>query len=157
MPVEFSREAKDRFSKMVANYPEKRAALLPALHLAQDEFGYIPPEVEEYVARLFGLPVAKVREVVSFYTLYHTKPPGKYVIQICRNISCHLRGGGKVISYLEGKLGIENGETRADGRFTLQEVECLGACEFAPVMQIGESYYGPLTERRIDEVLEGLK
>jgi len=157
MPVEFSREAKDRFNRMVTNYPEKRAALLPALHLAQDEFGYISTEAEEYVASLFGLPLAKVREVVSFYTLYHTKPPGKYVIQICRNISCHLRGGGRVIGYLENRLGIENGGTGADGRFTLQEVECLGACEFAPVMQIGENYYGPLTERRIDEILEGLK
>ena len=157
MAIEFSPETKNKYDKIIAKYPEKRAALLPALHLAQEEFGYITPEVEEYVAGLFDLTPAKVREVVSFYTLYHTQQPGVHVIQICRNISCHLTGGGELIDYLENKLGVGNGETTSDQKFTLQEVECLGACEFAPVMQIGETYHGPLTQTRIDEVLGGLE
>ena len=157
MTIEFSLGTKNEFDKLVARYPEKRAALLPALHLAQKEFGHITPEVEEYVAGLFELTPAKVREVVTFYTLYHTKEPGRHVVQVCRTISCHLNGSAELIDYLKEKLGAANGETTEDGKFTLQVVECLGACEFAPVMQVGENYYGPLTKAGIDEALGGLE
>lgn len=156
-PVAFSDEQLRRVCEFQALYPDRRAALLPVLRLAQETFGYISPEVEVYVAGLFDLTPAHVHEVVTFYTLFFQKPVGRHVLAVCHNLSCTLRGAEDVLAYLAERLGIEPGETTPDGTVTLFRVECLCACEIAPMMQVDEEYVGPLTRERIDEMLEGLR
>ena len=153
MSIEFSPEAKAKLEAVLADYPSRRHALLSTLNLAQAEFGHVSPEVEDYVAGLLGVQPAVVREVSSFYTLLYTQPVGRHILLVCRNLSCHILGGQEILSYLEGKLGIKRGETTADGRFTLLESECLGACEMAPMMELDDEYYGPLTKERVDKIL----
>ncbi len=155
--IEFSPKAKSQFEEIVSRYPEKRAAMLPTLYLAEGEFGYISPEVEVYVGQLLEVPPVKVREVLTFYTLFASKPRGKYHFQVCRGISCDLRGCTKVIEHLSEKLGIRPDETSADRKFTFSEVECLGACETAPMMQMNEDYYGDLTTAKLEKLIKGLK
>ena len=138
-------------------YPDKRGALLPVLHLAQDTFGHISLEVEAYVAGLFELSPAHVHEVVTFYTLYFQQPKGRHVVAVCHNLSCHLLGAKGIIEHLTQKLGIEVGETTPDGRVTLLSVECLCACEQAPMMQVDDRYEGNLTPEKVDRILEGLR
>jgi NADH-quinone oxidoreductase subunit E len=154
--VEFSPAQLARVRELQALYPERRAALLPVLHLAQETFGYISPAVEVYVAGLFELSPAHVHEVVTFYTLFHREPVGRHIVAVCHNLSCWLRGAEDVIAYLQERLGIEAGETTPDGRVTLRRVECLCACEVAPMMQVDDTYVGDLTRTRLDQVLEGL-
>jgi NADH-quinone oxidoreductase subunit E len=137
-------------------YPDKRGALLPVLHMAQAAFGYISLEVQEYVARLFDLTPAHVHEVVTFYTLFFRAPKGRHVISVCHNLSCHLMGAKTIVDHVRQRLGIEPGETTADGRVTLLTVECLCACEQAPMMQVDDRYEGLLTPEKVDRVLEGL-
>jgi len=155
-PVAFSPAQLARVRELQALYPERRAALLPVLHLAQETFGYISLEVELYVAALFELAPAHVHEVVTFYTLFHRQPVGRHILAVCHNLSCWLRGAEDVIAYLQERLGIEAGATTPDGRVTLLRVECLCACETAPMMQVDDAYVGDLTRARIDAVLEGL-
>jgi NADH-quinone oxidoreductase E subunit len=138
-------------------YPDKRGALLPVLHLAQDTFGYISLEVEEYVAGLFELSPAHVHEVVTFYTLYFQQPKGRHVVAVCHNLSCHLLGAKGIIEHLTQSLGVEVGETTPDGRVTLLSVECLCACEQAPMMQVDDRYEGYLTPEKADGILGGLR
>src|SRR6266542_3221667 len=138
-------------------YPDKRAALLPVLHMAQDTFGYVSLETEAYVAALFDLSPAHVHEVVTFYTLYFQQPKGRHVVAVCHNLSCHLAGARSIIDHLTERLGIEVGETTADGRVTLLSVECLCACEQAPMMQVDDRYEGHLTPDRVDRILESLR
>lgn len=155
--MEFSAEAKKKLEKLLTRYPTKEAALLPALHLAQKEFGWVSPEVEEYVAKTLELPPVRVHGVATFYTMYNKKPVGRYHVQVCTNIGCSLLGSDNLVKYISRKLGIKPGETSQDGKFTLSEVECLGSCGTAPVMQINDDYHESLTEKRIDEILDGLK
>ncbi len=143
--------------KIVAKYEEKRAAVLPLLHLAQDKIGYVTPEAEAWVSRCTGVPVVHVREVVTFYSMYHQKPVGKNHIRFCTTTSCQLLGGEKVLEHLKKKLGIENGQTSSDGKFSLEEAECLCACEMAPMMEINGEYLGPLDEKKIDKIIDDLK
>lgn len=160
MSVEFSPEAKAEFDDLISRYPQRRAALLPVLHLAQREFGFISPEVEDYIAGLIQLSPTKVREVVSFYTLFRTKPRGKHLIRFCQNISCHLLGSEDLLAYLRHRLALKgdgHDQTTSDGLVTVEAVECLGACELAPVMQVDDEYVGPLTEALIDETLGWLR
>jgi len=140
-----------------ALYPDPRAALLPVLHMAQETFGYVSLEVEEYVAGLFGLSPAHVHEVVTFYTLYFRAPKGRHVVAVCHNLSCHLAGAKSILEHLEARLGVEAGETTPDGRVTLQAVECLCACEHAPMMQVDDRYEFGLTPEKVDRILEGLR
>jgi NADH-quinone oxidoreductase subunit E len=142
--------------RLQALYPQPRAALLPVLRMAQEAFGHVSPEVERYVASLFELTPAHVHEVVTFYTLFFRRPVGRHVVSVCHNLSCTLLGGEAVIAYLEERLGIEAGETTPDGRITLLRVECLCACELAPMMQVDDEYVGPLSRERLDAVLRGL-
>ena len=130
--------------------------MLPTRRLAQEEFGYVSSDVMEFVAKLLDVPVARVRGVATFYTMYDKKPVGKYHIQVCQNLTCSLMGAESIISYLERKLGIKVGETTDDKRFTLSRVECLGACGTAPVMQINDDYYEDLTPEKVEEILKGL-
>lgn len=137
-------------------YPDKRGALLPVLHLAQDVFGYISLEVEEYVGTFFDLTPAHVHEVVTFYTMYFQQPKGRHVISVCHNLSCHLMGAKGIIDHLTQRLGVASGETTPDGGVTLLSVECLCACEQAPMMQVDDRYEGNLTPEKVDRILERL-
>jgi len=154
---EFSPEQLAEVRRLQALYPTKRGALLPVLHMAQDAFGWIPLEVEEYVAGLFDLSAAHVHEVVTFYTLYFQQPKGRHVVAVCHNLSCHLAGAKTILDHLETRLGIEAGETTPDGRVTLLAVECLCACERAPMMQVDDRYEVDLTPEKVDRLLEGLR
>jgi NADH-quinone oxidoreductase subunit E len=156
-PIRFSDAQLGEVRRLQALYPAPQAALLPVLRMAQDTFGYVSPEVEVYVAELFELSPAHVHEVVTFYTLFFQRPVGQHVISVCHNLSCSLRGAEDVVAYLQERLGVEAGETTPDGRVTLLRVECLCACEAAPMMQVDEAYVGPLDRRAIDRVLEGLR
>jgi NADH-quinone oxidoreductase subunit E len=152
----FDPEHLEEVRRLQSLYPDSRGALLPVLHLAQDAFGYISLEVEEYVAGLFGLTPAHVHEVVTFYTLFFQRPKGRHVVSVCHNLSCHLMGAKTIIEHMKQRLGIEVGETTADGRVTLLTVECLCACEQAPMMQVDDRYEGLLTPEKVDRLLEGL-
>ena len=137
-------------------YPQERAALLPALHVVQRERGWIPPEAMAEVAALLGIRPVEVMEVVSFYTMFNRAPVGRHHIQVCRNISCALRGARAITRHLSGKLKIPVGGTTPDGRFTLSEVECLGSCGTAPMLQCNDDYHEDLTVERVDEILSRL-
>ena len=151
---EFSSENQKKFEEILTKYPKKRAAMLPTLHLAQEQNGYISPEVEEYVASLLDVPVVDVREVLSFYTLYFRKPMGKHHIRLCTSISCWIRGSDEIHECLKEKLGVEDGGISEDGEISWEAVpDCLGACEIAPMMQLDGYYEGDLTPEKIDEIL----
>jgi NADH-quinone oxidoreductase subunit E len=150
-------EQLDEVRRLQSLYPDQRGALLPVLHLAQEAFGYISLEVEEYVAGLFGLTPAHIHEVVTFYTMFFQRPKGRHVVAVCHNLSCHLLGAKTIIDHLTEWLGVEVGETTADGRVTLLSVECLCACEQAPMMQVDDRYEGHLTPDKVDRILESLR
>ena len=155
--IAFSPERLAEVRRLQGLYPDARGALLPVLHMAQDTFGYISLEVQEYVAGLFDLPPSHVHEVVSFYTLYFQQPKGRHVVAICHNLSCYLAGSREILAHVKQRLGIDVGETTDDGRVTLQSVECLCACEAAPMMQVDDRYELNLTPEKVDRVLEGLR
>jgi len=154
--VAFSDAARAEFERLLTRYPDKEAVILPVLHLAQREFGHLSDEAILYVAGLLGVSPAKINGVATFYTRYNRKPVGKYHVQICRNIACSLLGAEHLIEHVAGKLGVKPGGTTPDGKFTLSQVECLGSCGTAPVMQINDDYYENLTEASIDAILEKL-
>jgi NADH-quinone oxidoreductase subunit E len=153
---EFTAEQLAEVRRLQSLYPNPRGALLPVLHLAQDTFGYISLEVEEHVAGLFSLSPAHVHEVVTFYTMFFREPKGRHVVSVCHNLSCHLMGAKDIIQHLTERLGVAPGGTTADGRVTLLAVECLCACEMAPMMQVDDRYEGNLTPEKIDRILGGL-
>ncbi len=143
--------------EILGRYPYKRSAMLPLLHLAQREYGYIPEEAMREVAELTGCRPVDVYDVVTFYTVYNRQPVGKYLLEICRTLSCALTGGRKLTRHIEQKLGIRAGETTPDGLFTLREVECIGACSNAPAILINNLIYEDLTPEKVDEILDELK
>jgi NADH-quinone oxidoreductase E subunit len=143
--------------EVLAKYDQKRAATLPLLHLAQNKVGFVSPEVEAWVSKWTEVPVVHVREVVTFYSMYHQKPVGRHLIRHCTSTSCVLQGGEKILGYLKKKLDVDDHGTTRDGKFSLEEAECLCACEMAPMMQVGDTYHGDLTEKKIDEILDKLK
>ena len=152
-----SEELKTRITQLKERYPQSKSALLPVLHLAQREHdGWLSEEVMAEVAEVMGLPSAEVRSAVSFYTLFNCQPVGRYLVQVCTNISCSLLGAEHIVNHLERKLGIGVGETTPDGLFTLLEVECLGSCGTAPMMQVNDMYYENLTVERVDQILSEL-
>ncbi|MFO1518133.1 MAG: NADH-quinone oxidoreductase subunit NuoE [bacterium] len=156
MAIEFTPDNKKKLEETLTRYPTKRAALLPTLWIAQQQFGWISQEVMEYVGKLLDLPPIKVYEVVTFYTMFQQKPVGKYHFQVCRTLSCELCGKGEILNHLKKKLNIGVGETTPDGRFSLVEVECLGSCGTAPMLQLNDDFHENLTVERIDEILKGL-
>ena len=156
MSAAFSDEAKQKIKDIVSTYPDKAAALLPVLHLVQREFGYISESEEKMVAEQLGVSQVRVKEVVSFYTMFNRKPVGKYHIQVCSNLSCSLLGSESLVEYLSKKLGVKVGETTPDKKFTLSTVQCLGACEQAPCMLVNFNYYGKLDKNKIDIILDEL-
>ncbi|MFZ5433463.1 MAG: NADH-quinone oxidoreductase subunit NuoE [Calditrichota bacterium] len=138
--------------------PEHRqSALVPLMFEAQRELGCITPETERWLAETVGVSLVKVREVLTFYSMFRTTPPGKYLIMLCHNISCCLAGAEDLQQHIEQKLGIKNGETTADGMFTLKYAECLGGCSWAPMMLVNEHQYYQLTVEKLDRILDGFK
>jgi NADH-quinone oxidoreductase subunit E len=156
MAVRFSPAAEAKFEEIVRRYPVRRAAILPTLWLAQEEFGYISPEVTVYVAELLGLSPAFVGSVASFYTMFYKRPMGAFHVQVCTNLSCALVGADRILQCLERRLGITVGETTPDGAFSLSEVECLASCGTAPMMQINDDYWENLTPERTVEIIDRL-
>lgn len=158
MTYEFSKDDLDQIETIKAKYPEVKPATLPVLWLAQKKFGHVEPEVQKLVAQTLGLPESHVHGVAEFYTQYYKEEKGTYVLDVCTCLSCQICGGYDMLHYLEEKLGIQAGETTDDGQFTIQQVECLGACGFAPMMQVTNGVYvNHLTPEKIDSVLDGLK
>jgi len=156
MPVQFSDTTLAEVKKLVARYPDgkHKSALLPVLHLAQDEFGgWLSLETLDYVASVLNLSPIEVYEVATFYSMYNLKPVGKNVFEVCQTGPCMLNGSDEIIAYIREKLGIGPGQTTADGLFTLKTVECLGACGYAPMMQMGKHYREHLTREKVDQII----
>ena len=149
----FSPALAARFDRMVTLYPLRRSALVPMLLYAQDEIGYLSDAVISEVAARVGITELDVRNVLSYYSLLHTKPVGKYHVQVCTNISCMLRGGNELLTHCKQKLGIGNKETTPDKLFSLEEVECIGACSWAPAVQVNYDFHENLTPDSMDKVL----
>ena len=152
---EFTSENQERFSQILSRYPHKRAAMLPTLHLAHQQNGYISPEVEQYVAGLLEVSLVDVREILTFYTLFFQRPMGRHHIRLCKSISCWIRKADRIEEYLVERLGVASGEITENGNFSWEAVpDCLGACELAPMMQLDKDYHGPLTPDKVDQILE---
>lgn len=156
MAVQFSDATYQRFEETLSHYPTKQAALLPTFWLAQEEFGYLSLEVMEYIAQLLGLSPAYVASVASFYTMLYRQPMGRFHLQVCTNLSCRLRGSDRIVDCVQDKLGIGLGQTTADQVFSLSEVECLGSCGTAPVVQVNDDYHENLTPDQVVHLLDGL-
>ncbi|MBL7706409.1 MAG: NAD(P)H-dependent oxidoreductase subunit E [Taibaiella sp.] len=158
--IQFSQEKLDKVAEIIARYPEgkQKSALIPLLHLAQEEFGgWLDVPVMDYVASLLAINPIEVYEVATFYTMFNMKPVGKYVLEVCRTGPCMLCGSDQIIEHIKQKLGIKEGETTADGLFTLKPAECLGACGYAPMMQLGKFYKEHLTIEKVDVLLDELR
>jgi len=150
-------EKLDRVKELISHYPEgkHKSALLPVLHIAQDHFGgWLSPEVMDYVADLMNILPVEVYEVATFYSMYNLKPVGKYIFEVCQTGPCMINGSDDIIEYIKSTLGIGVGETTSDGLFTLKTVECLGACGYAPMMQLGKTYREHLTKEKVDSIIE---
>lgn len=156
MPVRFSPATSRQFEEVLTRYPTKRAAILPTLWLAQGEFGYLSSEAVEYVAGLLDLSPATVQGVVTFYTMFATRPMGRFHVQVCTNLSCTLVGARTLVGRLEDKLGVKVGETTEDRAFSLSEVECLGSCGTAPVVQVNEDYHERQTPDSVVHLIDRL-
>jgi NADH-quinone oxidoreductase subunit E len=155
----FSPELEARFEKLLSSYPpgRQRSALVPMLLYAQDEIGSMTDELIDEVAQRVGVTALQVNEVLSYYSMLHRKPMGKYHVQICTNISCLLNDGDKLWEHACKKLGIGNKEVTADGQISLEEVECIGACSWAPAIQVNYDFHENLTDEKVDEVLAGYR
>jgi NADH-quinone oxidoreductase subunit E len=152
--MQYSPELEQRFQKLVAQYPWKRSALIPMLLYAQDEVGYLSDEVVADIARRIDLTELEVRNVISYYSLLRTKRAGKYVVQVCTNISCMVRGAEELFDYCKQRLGVDHKQVTRDGTFSLEEVECIGACSWAPAVQVNYDFHLDVTPQKMDKILE---
>ncbi len=155
--MKFSEQLEQRFATMVTHYPTKRSALVPMLLYIQDELGALTDEAIHEIAERVELSDLEVRNVISYYSMLRTHPVGKYNLQVCTNVSCLLRGGDKILEHCKKKLGIGNKESTPDGLFHLEEVECIGACSWAPAMMLNYEFQENLTPEKIDELIDGMK
>jgi NADH-quinone oxidoreductase subunit E len=146
-----------QIKEKAARYPTAKSAILPALTIANRQVGYVDDQIYREISNIIGVPYIEVAEAATFYTMFPKAPRGKYLIQVCHNISCALLGADSLVSILEDKLGISKGETTSDNMFTLISVECLGSCATAPMMQINFDYHENLTRQRVDEIIDELK
>lgn len=156
MAVQFSEEKLNKVKEIIARYPEgkQKSALIPVLHLAQESFGgWLSADTMDYVATLLSIEPIEVYEVATFYSMFNLQPVGKYLFEVCQTGPCMLRGSDDIIHYIKEKLGIKIGETTSDGLFTLKTVECLGACGYAPMMQLGKFYKEHLTKEKVDQII----
>lgn len=154
MSLQLSADSKARIEAITGRYPNRQAALLPALHVAQGQFGHLSPEVQGLVAQILGVPTTLVREVVTFYEMYHEHPEGQFHLEICTAFSCHLLGADGLTKHCKKKLGIEVGHHTEDGVFSLMEAECLASCGSGPMMRVGDDYYEHLTPAALDHLIE---
>ncbi len=157
MEFKFTQENLDRINESVKKYPTKQAALMPTLWIAQEQNGWISNEVMQEVAKVLGINSEDVLGVVTFYTMYFKKPMGKYHFQVCTNVSCMLRGAYDIYENVKKNLGIENMDVTSDQKFSLEEVECMGACGDAPMIAINEDYFENLSVEKINKIIEDLK
>jgi NADH-quinone oxidoreductase subunit E len=156
MSFAFKAEQQKRFKALLKQYPDKRSAALPTLHLAQEQEGYLSTETIETLAEMLNITPASLMDTVSFYTMFHTKPRGKYLLQVCQTLSCSLSGADQLVDHLKHKYHVKVGETTEDGRFTLLKVECLGSCGTAPVVQINDDYFERVSKDKLKRVLDKL-
>ena len=161
VPVTFSPELVKKFDEIVSRYPKgkQKSGLLPILHLVQAEYGWVSPPAMDKVAEYLGIQSIEVYEVATFYTMYFMRPQGKYVLEVCRTAPCGIVGAEKIMDHIEEKLGVKEGEVTADGLFSWRGVECLAACGFGPVLQIGPEYtfYEKLTNESVDQLIGDLR
>jgi NADH-quinone oxidoreductase E subunit len=157
MEIEFNQAELERVDNMISKSPEKQSALMPVLWLAQKKWGWISKDVMAYVANLLDISLAHVEGVATFYTMYFKKPMGKYHLQICTNVSCMLKDGDSIYRHVSEKLNIGNMETTPDGMFSLEEVECMGACGGAPMMAVNDDYFENMDIEKVDKLIEELK
>jgi NADH-quinone oxidoreductase subunit E len=155
--MRFSDQFEQHFAEMITHYPTKRSALVPTLLYAQDEIGCLTDEVIREIAQRVDLPELEVRNVISYYSMLTTRPRGKYNVQVCTNIACLLRGGEEILDHCKIKLGVGHKGTTADGMFSLEEVECIGACSWAPAAQVNYDFHENLTPEKMDKVLDEYK
>jgi NADH-quinone oxidoreductase E subunit len=155
--VKFSTETLKEYEQTLARYPTRQAALLPTLWLAMREFGWISPQVEQYVATLMSLPPSHVRAVVTFYEMFHRKPVGRWHLAVCTNLPCRLRGADRIVRAIRDRLQIDHGQTTGDGMFTLETVQCLASCGSAPMLQLNQdAYYENLTVESVTKLIDEL-
>ncbi len=158
--IKFSEERLNKVKEVISRYPEgkQKSALIPVLHMAQEDFGgWLDVPVMDYVAELLNILPIEVYEVATFYTMFNMKPVGKHVLEVCRTGPCMVSGCDDIMDYIKQKLGINEGETTADGLFTLKPAECLGACGYAPMMQLGKTYREHLTKEKVDKLIDELR
>lgn len=155
--IEFNQEELKLVELIKQKYPTTQAALMPVLYMVQDKYGWISLEAMKYVSDLLNIPVEHILGVVTFYTMYNTKPVGKFHLQVCTNVSCMLRGAEELFKFLENELNIKKNETTPDNLFTLTEVECLGSCGTAPTIQINNDYYENLDINKLKQIITELK
>lgn len=154
----FSEQVLQEYRELLGRYPTRRAALLPTLWIAQREFGWISPAVEEYIATLMEIPVSHVSAVVSFYSMFYREPVGRFHLEVCNNLPCRLRGAQRIIDFISQKLEIKPGETTEDGMFTLGTVECMASCATAPMLQLNhDGYYENLNENAVAQLIDELR
>ena len=156
MDIKFTQENKTKLDEVIKHYPQKQAALLPALWMIQEQYGWISTEAMKYVGVYLDIPYSHVYGVVQFYTMFNKKQTGKFHLQVCTNVSCMLRGGFDILQYLSKKLQINPGETTPDNKFSLSEVECLGSCGTAPMMQVNNFYEENLNKEKLDKIISDL-
>lgn len=152
----FNQEELKEVEIIKSRYPDTQSAIMPVLWLAQKKWGWLSVAVQRYVAELLNIPLARVEGVVTFYTMFFDKQMGKYHIQVCTNVSCMLREGEEIFRYISDKLGIKNMEVTKDGKFSLEEVECMGACGGAPMIAVNEDYYENVSIKQVDDILKSL-
>ncbi|MDP1879413.1 MAG: NAD(P)H-dependent oxidoreductase subunit E [Parachlamydiaceae bacterium] len=155
--MKLSEQTIQHILNLQSEYPVKRSALIPALHVAQEEIGYLPLEIQSEVAMLFGLETNEVHSVVTFYDMFYEHPVGKHLLHVCKNVSCQLRGAGNILQKLCEKLQVAPHEMSKDGEFTVIPSECLGACDRAPMMIADTKVIGPILENQIDQILDNVK
>ncbi len=157
MSFAFTTDRKKKFKEMMHRYPDKRSLALPLLHLAQEQEGYLSSETVKTLAGMIGLRPADLMDTLSFYTMFQTKPTGKYLLQVCQTLSCSLAGADEIVDHIGDRYNLKVGETTEDGNYTLIKVECLGSCGTAPVIQINDDYYEKMTLSKVDRVLGKMK
>jgi len=146
-----------RIKEKAVRYPDPKSAILPAITVAYRQVGHLNNDLYKEISKIIGIPYVEIAEAATFYTMFPKEPVGKYLIQVCHNISCSLMAADGLIAYLEEKLGIKKGETTEDGLFTVVGVECLGSCSTAPMMQINQDFYENLTREKVDQILQDLR
>lgn len=154
MSIAFTTEELDRIESLKARYPDGKAAIMPVLWMAQQKWGWLSEDVMRYIGDVMQLPYAHVKGVATFYTMYFKKPMGRNHVQVCTNVSCMLRGGEQILQHVMGRLGVGNNEATPDGRYSIEEVECMGACGGAPMIAINETFYENVTVAQVDQLLD---